>query len=83
MFGLCKFRDALGIPGKGVHAPRVLGLALVDIMGTVVISYLISQKFAYPVWKVFPLLMVGVIGIHRVFCVNTALNVFLFGGTAQ
>jgi hypothetical protein len=34
----CPFKFALGVPGEGVHAPRLFGLAIVDIIATVLVA---------------------------------------------
>jgi hypothetical protein len=38
----CPFKFALGVPGEGVHAPRLFGLAIVDIIATVLVAGLTS-----------------------------------------
>ena len=39
MWKLCKYKNALGVPGKGIHSYRICNLAIVDI-----ISYIIRCK---------------------------------------
>jgi hypothetical protein len=36
----CPYKYALGIPGQGVHAARILGLSLNDILATFVVAAL-------------------------------------------
>ena len=40
--GICPFAHALGVPGKGVHAARFLGLARNDILLTVALAFILS-----------------------------------------
>ncbi len=75
--GLCKYKDSLGLPGKGVHEKRVFGLAIWDVIGTIIIAMLISWKWEMGFPKAFSGVMVATIFIHWIFCVDTALNVGL------
>lgn len=84
MTSLCKYSNALGEPGKGVHSVRAGGLALVDLLGTAGLSYLIARYglgrtdvLAFVL--VFVILMLVAILLHEAFCVNTRLNAYLFG----
>ena len=36
----CPYANILGIPGQGVHARRIFGLALNDILATIVLAFL-------------------------------------------
>ena len=38
MFGLCKYKNALGRPGKGIHSFRIANIAVVDVLLTFAIS---------------------------------------------
>ena len=31
MFGLCRYKNALGRPGKGIHSYRIANIAVVDV----------------------------------------------------
>lgn len=79
--GLCKYRDALGKPGKGIHF-HVLGIAIMDLLMTIGVVLLLAwwQKWN---WKVtlfaFVVVMVITILVHRLFCVNTTINKMIFG----
>ena len=42
---LCKYKNSLGIPGKGVHSYRFLDLAIVDVIMTIIGAILISYFF--------------------------------------
>lgn len=79
MFGLCKFKDILGKPGDGFHAPRCFGMACNDLLGSLALSVVISVVTDYPLWKTILCVGLGVIVIHRAFCVDTAINVQIFG----
>ena len=68
-----------GRPGEGAHALRVGGVAAVDLGLTLAASWLVAATMRVPFWKVALCMLVLGILVHRIFCVNTALNVALFG----
>ncbi len=83
-FGLCKYRDVLGVPGRGFHSARLFGFARNDLLGTLFIAFLIALLFyrkklliSFLTLSVI-LLIVGIL-LHRLFCVNTTLNKMIFG----
>ena len=78
-FGLCKYRDALGVPGKGVHAHRVAGVAAVDLGLTVLAAAMIAWWFDWPFGYTLLGLFVTGIAVHRIFCVRTTVDQLLFG----
>ena len=68
----CPYANALGEPGKGIHAARIFGLALNDTLMTIaaaiITAYLfnISFIFSFIIWFV-----TGEI-LHYLFGTNTA-----------
>jgi fatty-acid desaturase len=76
---LCKYKNIFGKPNQGVHSIRLFDIALVDLLGTFLIALLITYFFKINVFLVFLILMIIAILIHRLFCVNTKINVFIFG----
>ena len=85
--GLCKYKDVLGVPKQGFHAKRVMGFAANDVYGTIgiaaIIAVIIWLVYKKPLLKTFLISVVAlfVLGIllHRLFCVNTTLNMMIFG----
>lgn len=75
---LCKYKNILGEPNKGFHKERLLGFALYDVIGTIFIGIIISKIYNFDLVKTYILLMIFTIFIHRLFCVETALNKMLF-----
>ena len=75
---MCKYKDALGIPGKGIHSYRLFGVAIMDVIMTIIagffISYFFKKSFLYTTIFLFVL---GII-LHRLFCVRTTVDKFLF-----
>lgn len=79
MEGLCKYKHVFGVEGQGVHSYRFLNIAVYDVIGTILIAWLISVvfniHFGYVVVSAFA---TGII-LHRMFCVNTTINKYIFG----
>ena len=42
---LCKYKNALGIPGKGIHSYRLFGVAIADVIMTIIAAFIISYFF--------------------------------------
>jgi hypothetical protein len=75
---LCQYKDILGKVGEGVHSPRFLGVAIVDVLLTILGSYLLSLTFHWNFWiTMLCLFILGVI-LHRIFCVRTTIDKVLF-----
>lgn len=75
---LCQYANVLGEPKKGVHATRIpiIDIAFNDFILTFIAGVIIGFLF-HPLWFFFPFIL-GII-LHRLFCVNTTINKFLFG----
>jgi len=80
MWKLCKYKHALGIPGKGLHSYRLCNLAIVDIiltfLGARIIQIMIFPEYNYYLVLV-ALFFIGII-MHRIFCVRTTIDKLLF-----
>jgi fatty acid desaturase len=76
---LCKYRHVFGKEREGVHAVRLLDVAVVDMLGTVLIAWLLSRATGWNGWGVFAALMLASLLLHRLFCVDTTLTK-LFSG---
>jgi hypothetical protein len=68
----CPYKYILGVPGQGVHAARIGGLAfndsLMTIIGAAVISYFSGYSF---LWTLLILFVLGEY-LHMIFGVQTA-----------
>ena len=74
---LCKYKDALGVPGKGVHSIRFMDVAIVDVISTLVGGYAISEIFGTNVtYTIIALFLLGIY-LHWLFCVNTTIGKLL------
>lgn len=74
---ICKFNTFLGIPDVGVHT-HYFGVAIFDVVGTIVIGVLLSFLFKWnTILTITVLFILGIIS-HRLFCVRTTVDKILF-----
>jgi len=75
----CSYRHIFGVEGQGIHSVRIFDVALVDLLMTLLVGVFISYYFSYDIYLTwFVLLVLGII-FHRLFCVNSTINKFIFG----
>ena len=79
MFDLCKYKDIFGKPNQGAHSYRIFNIAIVDVLLTILVAYLLSIFTGYKF--VYTLIFMFILGIfsHRIFCVRTTIDKLLFG----
>jgi len=74
---LCNYKNALGVPGQGVHF-HVFGIAIMDcimtLIGGAALAYLFKWSYF---WTILIFFVLGIV-LHRVFCVKTTLDKILF-----
>jgi hypothetical protein len=75
---LCKYKDLLGEPGKGIHSYRIFNIAIADVVLTILVALLISflAKVSFK-WTLLILFLLGII-LHRIFCVKTTIDNLIF-----
>ena len=78
MVDLCKYKHILGKPGQGIHSYRLFNLAIMDVIMTIIGSYIISYFFKLPFLYVTIFLFSLGIFLHRIFCVRTTVDKLLF-----
>lgn len=74
----CNHKNIFGLPKKGFHEERLFGFARNDIIGTIIISYFISKILKITLLNSLLYCLLFAIIIHKLFCVDTALNSLLF-----
>ncbi len=75
---LCKYKDMFGAPNTGSHKYRIFNVAIVDVVATIIVAFLISKTFKTSFAKtLFLLFLLGIIA-HRMFCVRTTVDKLLF-----
>lgn len=75
---LCKYKNALGEPNKGIHSYRFLGLAIIDVIMTVVSAFIISYFTKFSFYYILGGLFLSGIILHRLFCVRTRIDTIIF-----
>jgi hypothetical protein len=76
---LCQYRNMFGKVREGVHAYRICDIAIVDVIATFILAKLISFLSTWSYYDIVICLFLLAILVHRLFCVNTAVNVMIFG----
>jgi hypothetical protein len=75
---LCKYKNILGNPKEGIHSYRFFGIAIMDLVMTILAALIISFIFKYSfVYTLIFLFILGII-LHRLFCVRTTVDKLLF-----
>jgi uncharacterized membrane protein len=75
---LRKYKDALGVLGKGIHSYRIFNIAIADVIMTIIGAYILSLIFKTPfLYTLISLFVLGII-LHKIFCVRTTIDKFLF-----
>ena len=79
---LCKYKNILGKPGKGLHF-HIFGLAIIDILLTFLSAWIIQKILLYLNFKIKYLnillfLFICSIFLHKLFCVETTINKLIF-----
>jgi hypothetical protein len=76
--GLCAYKNALGIPGQGIHSYRIFNIAVMDVIMTIIGAYIFSLIFRTPfLYTTIGLFILGIV-LHRLFCVRTTVDKILF-----
>lgn len=77
---LCKYKNIFGEVGKGIHSYRIFNIAIVDLLFTVLVAYLIHRFLLSDYSLTIILIVLLLLGIimHRLFCVRTTVDKLLF-----
>ena len=76
---LCKYKDSLGKPKEGIHSYRLFNIAIMDLIFTIIGSFILSYIFKKPFFLIFIIIFLLGIFLHKIFCVDTTINRLLFG----
>jgi hypothetical protein len=78
---LCKYKNIFGKVGEGLHSYRLFNIAIVDVISTIFVAYLL-KIYIFPQRSFLKitiiLFLLGII-LHRIFCVKTTLDKIIFG----
>ena len=78
MTDLCPYKNMFGVPGQGVHSYRIFNIAVVDVLATLVLAFIISLLFNVSFFYTSIVLFALGILFHRLFCVRTTIDKLLF-----
>lgn len=76
---LCKYNKIFGEVNTGIHSIRLYNIAIIDVLLTLIASYVIHlfvRKYNY--FTILFWLFICSIILHRIFCVRTTIDKFLF-----
>jgi hypothetical protein len=73
----CIYKDSLGIPGQGVHT-HFLGIAVFDFVLSILLAQLLAYLFHWNIYLTLIAVFLTGIVLHRMFCVRTTVDKFLF-----
>jgi hypothetical protein len=75
-----KMKKIFGPIGEGIHSYRVFNIAIIDVIGTIIGAYLLHRFLlpTIPFYQVlFGLFLLGIV-LHRIFCVRTTVDKWIF-----
>lgn len=76
---LCKYKNIFGAEKTGPHKYRLFGIAIVDLIFTIIGAGIIAYFTHYNFFIVLAIVIILGIIFHRLFCVNTTINKLIFG----
>jgi hypothetical protein len=74
------FENIFGRPNEGIHKYKVFGVAIVDVILTIILAALINYmlpSFGF-ISILIILFLLGII-IHKLLCIDTTINKLIFG----
>lgn len=77
-FGLCKYKNAFGVPREGIRKYRIFDIAIFDTSVVIIFGLLISYFSGYNLWITLAILFISGIIVHRMFCVRSGVDRLLF-----
>lgn len=75
----CAYSNMFGKVGEGIHSYRLFNIAVLDVMVVVIGAYIFHLFYpSYSFFTILAILFLSGIVIHRLFCVRTTVDKFLF-----
>jgi hypothetical protein len=78
MVDFCRYRHIFGVENEGVHKYRLLNIAIVDTVLTMIVAFTFALYFKISFLLVFFVLLIIATLLHRLFCVETTLTKLAF-----
>uniref|UniRef100_A0A6C0HY24 Uncharacterized protein n=1 Tax=viral metagenome TaxID=1070528 RepID=A0A6C0HY24_9ZZZZ len=73
-----QYKDIIGKPGEGAHSYRLFDISIVDVAVVLLAGFAISYYWGFELWKVLAILFISGIFFHRLFCVRSRIDRWLF-----
>jgi len=70
---LCKYTNIFGKPKEGIHSIRIYDIAIIDVILTIIFSFIISYYYKINFYLVLTVLFIIGEILHLIFCVNTTI----------
>jgi hypothetical protein len=67
-------KNMFGAPNTGVHSLRLFNVAVVDLLATVVVAYIITVYTKYPLYYTLSGLLILALAVHKIFGVESTFN---------
>ncbi len=75
----CKYKNIFGEVRKGLHKYRIFDIAIIDVVFTVLLAYVIHYlKPKFDIIHILIFLFILGILFHRLFCVRTTIDKLFF-----
>ena len=78
MIDLCKYKNIFGKPNDDIHSYRLFNIAIIDLLATIIVAWLLSYLFDISFIMITLLLLLMGIILHNIFCVKTTIDLLLF-----
>lgn len=75
---LCAYKELFGEVGEGIHSYRIHDIAVVDVLAVFVAASIVTRCGKRKYWHALLFLFLLGIIFHRIFCVRTTVDKFLF-----
>lgn len=75
---LCQYKNILGEPNTNFRKIRIFDISVIDVVVVVIFCYYISIYLKKPFWITLVIIFILGIIIHRLFCVRTRVDRWLF-----
>ena len=76
---LCKYSNMFGKPNEDFHKYRLFNIAIVDVIATLLVAWVIQKISKLSFIKILLVLFIISIIAHHMFCVETTVDKLLFG----
>jgi len=74
----CQYSNFFGEPNTGIHSTRLFGIAIYDLLFTIIGVIILSWLLKIPFWCLLIIVLLLGIILHRLFCVRTTVDKWLF-----